>query len=1003
MKTILYIFSFLYACVLFANNIERVSLSSLGVEGNAHSSSVPGISSDGRYVVFSSSADNLVSDDTNNADDVFLYDRELDLIKRISISDNSEEGNSWSRNPAISADGRYIAFNSQANNLSLDDNNTNWDTFLYDRINEEIKIISIGHDGSPANTTIGDARLYPPSLSCDGKLLAYASDASNLIDNDTNGKYDIFVYNRETEMTIRISTSSDGTEANAGSYQCSISADGKYVAFNSDAYNLVLNDTNNTWDTFVKELETAKTQRVSVSSKGIQANAESICIPFISSTGRYVTFSSKASNLVENDTNRTSDIFLYDTVNEKTTCISVDSSGIPGNASSHNSSISADGRFIVFASASKNLTDDSTNIPNNIFMRDRILKMTQLISKTLGEGCNCVSNTPVIAASGDFLTFKSVASNLVENDNNSKYDIFVSNVISDSLDVNLSIFANPADAGEVNALESIENINAGDLVTVTASASANHHFTKWTGTINIIITDPTSPTTTVMLSGNATLTANFEADTAMLTSLVSPAEGGTVNLQNITTIELGKTINVSAVPSENYSFKRWTSVGDVEISDVYSAETTINVYTDATIAAIFVTETNLLTVRVFPENTGTVLPSDLSSARMGDIVNISAKPIENYHFSSWNVEGSIEVLSKTSADTDITIKGDGILTANFAVNTALLTFQVTPIDSGFVQPAYTQQEVSVLAPITIKATPANDYYFVKWTISGNAIISNSYLSETRVTVKENTIITAEFASNSSPSNIFLTNYYVPENEFGAAVGKLYASDFDSEDSHIFTIVEDVYALFEIGNLNDLKLKDSESVSFDNNTSFNLTISVEDTHAFVYEKTLTVYVDNTIRFAAKKGWNLLGMPFNISSEITPSDFFEASDGQSLFAGSIWMWDKNAKKLTKSVNALSAKKGFWLFSKKDGISKILKGITDYNQEVVLKKGWNLISPIKTTLLGEHPFPELSIWAWDGQTYFDVSKAYPNALWHTPRYLIEGHGYWIHSYADTILFNN
>jgi Tol biopolymer transport system component len=181
---------------------------------------------------------------------------------------------------------------------------------------------------------------------------------------------DIFVRDTVTGRTTRVSVSSRERQANAGSQQASISADGRYVAFVSFASNLVAGDTNGTWDVFMRDTAKGKTTRVSVSSGGQQGNDQS-GTPSISADGRYVAFYSYASNLVAGDTNGKADVFVRDTVTGRTTRVSVSSRERQGNGYSYEPSISTDGRYVAFYSLASNLVAGDTNTAGDIFVRDR--------------------------------------------------------------------------------------------------------------------------------------------------------------------------------------------------------------------------------------------------------------------------------------------------------------------------------------------------------------------------------------------------------------------------------------------------------------------------------------------------------------------------------------------------------------------------------------------------------------------------------------------------------
>jgi Tol biopolymer transport system component len=208
----------------------------------------PSISADGRYVAFESYATNLVDDDTNGTSDIFVHDRQTGDTERVSVRSNGDEANEQSYAASISADGRYVAFFSEATDLVDDDNNGTPDVFVHDRQTGDTERVSVLSNGDEA-----DGFSFNPSISADGRYVAFPSYATNLVDDDTNGDWDVFVHDRQTGTTERVSVHSNGDEANEHSYVASISADGRYVAFESDATNLVDDDGNGLQDVFVHD------------------------------------------------------------------------------------------------------------------------------------------------------------------------------------------------------------------------------------------------------------------------------------------------------------------------------------------------------------------------------------------------------------------------------------------------------------------------------------------------------------------------------------------------------------------------------------------------------------------------------------------------------------------------------------------------------------------------------------------------------------------------------
>jgi hypothetical protein len=241
---------------------RRVSVATDGTQGNNPPGS-PSISADGRYVAFESDASNLVSGDTNNATDIFVYDTVTNTTRRLSVASDGTQGNDPSVSPSISADGRYVAFFSWANNLVSDDTNDTSDIFVYDTVANTTRRVSVASDG-----TQGNDYSFSPSISADGRYVAFYSYVSNLVSGDTNNASDIFVYDTVANTSRRISVASDGTQGNLDSSFADISADGRYVAFQSSASNLVSGDTNGRQDIFVYDTVANTTRRVSVATDG---------------------------------------------------------------------------------------------------------------------------------------------------------------------------------------------------------------------------------------------------------------------------------------------------------------------------------------------------------------------------------------------------------------------------------------------------------------------------------------------------------------------------------------------------------------------------------------------------------------------------------------------------------------------------------------------------------------------------------------------------------------
>jgi len=402
----------------------RASVTTRGTQANGQSAG-PAISANGRYVAFTSEGTNVVAGDTNEAQDVFVRDRITGATTRVSISTRGTQANSSSFGPAaISANGRYVAFSSLATNLVA---GANGGVFVHDRVTRTTKLVSVATGGAKANGGV-------PAISADGRFVAFISSASNLVAGDTDGWQDVFVHDRVSRITTRATVATGGAKANRDSFgPAAISANGRYVAFGSDATNLVAGDTNERPDVFVRDRVSGTTTRVSVAARGTQSNLNSLQ-PTISANGRYVAFSSIASNLVVGDTNGIVDVFVRDRVAGATTRVSVSSRGVQAartdldttREDSEKPTISADGRYVAFLSGAGNLVARDTNGAGDVFVRDRVTGTTTRASvATGGAQANQWSSDPAISADGRYVTFFSDASNLVAGDTNGLSDVFV--------------------------------------------------------------------------------------------------------------------------------------------------------------------------------------------------------------------------------------------------------------------------------------------------------------------------------------------------------------------------------------------------------------------------------------------------------------------------------------------------------------------------------------------------------------------------------------------------
>lgn len=361
-----------------------------------------GMSGDGRFVGFYSTHTGLVENDINETWDVFVYDQVQRVIRRVSVSSSGEQGDMASFNASLSTDGRYVAFTSAADNLVPGDTNVVTDVFVHDNVTRKTTRVSVGSAEEQANQARPtsfpvESGSHLVSMSSNGRFVVFRSSASNLVPGDTNNASDFFLRDLRAGVTQRISVSSRGEQANAdsrqplGTAQWIVSDDGRYVFFNSDASNLVSGDSNGAEDLFVRDTVRGTTRRVSVSSGGQEANRGvgeqdpitvfrnvglnlfvtpvNVTQTSYSATpdGKWVAFSSAATNLVPGDTNEATDVFLRHMPTGSTNILSVSATGEQGNGASNAPVLSADAGFVAFQSAAENLVSSDANGHEDIF------------------------------------------------------------------------------------------------------------------------------------------------------------------------------------------------------------------------------------------------------------------------------------------------------------------------------------------------------------------------------------------------------------------------------------------------------------------------------------------------------------------------------------------------------------------------------------------------------------------------------------------------------------
>jgi len=399
----------------------RASVASSGAQGD-RSSADPQVSADGRFVAFLSMASDLVPGDTNDTWDVFVRDLRAGTTERVNVSSTGAQSDGQAHSGVrISPDGRFVVFPSYATNLVPGDTNENSDVFVRDRATGRTERVSVTSAGEQAD----GFSAFATAISADGRWVLFDSEAGNLVAGDTNGVRDIFRHDRRTGRTDRVSVAADGSQADHFSEAPSISADGRHVAFDSFASNLVPGDTNDSSDVFVRDLRTGRTDLVSRTPAGAPSLYHSFN-PTLSADGRLVVFQSESPDVVAGDTNDSSDVFVRDLRTGRTERASVSTSGRQANDHNNVASISADGRYVVFSSPATTLVAGDRNGSEDVFVRDRRQGTTTRVSvATSGRPGNGWSSQPSISAGGRVVAFASEATDLVPADTNEALDVFV--------------------------------------------------------------------------------------------------------------------------------------------------------------------------------------------------------------------------------------------------------------------------------------------------------------------------------------------------------------------------------------------------------------------------------------------------------------------------------------------------------------------------------------------------------------------------------------------------
>jgi len=389
------------------NEVVLVSCNASGVQADDEVGA-PAISSEGRYVAFYGYATNLVPTGSSEPQ-VFHKDLQSDVVKLCSANASGTTGNGYAAWPDISWDGRYVAFHSDSTNL-VGTAITATQVFRKDVQTGAVKLVSCNASGTP-----GDSYSQDVSISSDGRYAAFASPATNLGPTTTAFRTNIFRKDLQTNEVKLVSCNASGTEGDDDSEEAEISPDGRYVVFDSEATNLVPGGTTHR-QIFRKDLQTNEVKLVSCNASGVEGDNDIVSLTdlSISSDGRYACFASYATNLVPGGTSG-AQVFRKDLQTNEVMLVSCDASGTEGDDESYETSMSADGRYVAIESLASNLVPGGTSATySNVFRKDMQTGEMALVSSDYsGVEADDWSYQPAMAPEGDYVAFGSTATNLV--------------------------------------------------------------------------------------------------------------------------------------------------------------------------------------------------------------------------------------------------------------------------------------------------------------------------------------------------------------------------------------------------------------------------------------------------------------------------------------------------------------------------------------------------------------------------------------------------------------
>lgn len=405
--------------------INRLSLSETLIQPDSESWDAA-ISTDGRYATFYSASDKLIDGDSNKSSDLFLFNFDTGELTKISKNEGVLFGISTDMGASLSSDGKFIAFTTGGSDYGIVDTNTCWDIYVYNREEDTYERVSESTEGNQGNNYS-----RTPVISEDGRFVAFSSASNNLDGYHYDGG--TYIHDRLLHITKFLASGYARTP--------SMSSDGNLIAFQSNDNTLVPNDINNEIDAFVYDQLSKTYEIVDVNNVGVIGNYGANS-PSISGNGRYVAFMSASTNLLPDvDINGKSQIFVHDRSSGENILVSVSNENVAGNGTSWYPKISQNGRYVVFESYATNLVDDNNNYCgsnllencHDVFARDLWEGVTYKVSITsTDQETNGNSKNPAISGDGLRIVYESQAYNILPGDTNGYWDIYSTTFIPDA-------------------------------------------------------------------------------------------------------------------------------------------------------------------------------------------------------------------------------------------------------------------------------------------------------------------------------------------------------------------------------------------------------------------------------------------------------------------------------------------------------------------------------------------------------------------------------------------